>query len=289
MAYIIRNEPGNWRIYEAENLSDIVEYLETTPRDPQSGRSSIEPRLDDWGGTRTFEDAIHFARNGWPKGRDLLTTGLDGAGFVKKPTLHRCQAFDVAGAYPMVARAVAGDPLCMVTTGLEVSRTRPVIRFLVNVGGLGNINGETMIRRGAAILSWVDHLEQGDMRCEVVCIQANNARQLNPSKTNNIFFAKRADEPVDIDRCAFLLANPAVFRRFIFGAWERDPSLRNMTHTSYGSSCDDIHPSVQVPHSVYFPKPTGNSEWATPQLAVARITDIITRAISLETFDQEAA
>jgi hypothetical protein len=72
---------------------------------------------------------------------------------------------------------------------------------------------------GAALLAFVDGLEQADIRTELHICYA--CRAMNGKDLGSFLIKfKKAEEALDLDKAAFILASPAMFRRLVFSLYE---------------------------------------------------------------------
>ena len=284
---IVRANNKVWRIEEADSFGDVLSHIENTKRiwHHDGGSEDKSHSYSDnmpWHGTENFKQAMDLAKYGWSEGRNQLKDGLDVANVLRKSKAHKSEGLDVAGAYPLVPAAVAGDPMCMFTVGQDVIKTKPVVRIIVNSFVSAGISHKVIMNRGAAILSWVDALEAMSVRCEIYvsCIGgANNSSGLGPDYVSLGCYAKRAEEVVDLDRLAFVLVHPAFFRRIQFAVMERAPDMgRRYNH--YCMPCDLIPPTMDIPHSVYFTcAGLNNADYQSPATAVAAVERAIMKSL----------
>lgn len=271
MAYTTKIK-DRWVIDSADSLEDVLTFADQ-PR-AWTGLSQ-DASWSRQAATKTFGEAVNLARMGWAEGRAKLSANLDAANFVQTNSTHRAEALDVGGAYPDVQEYIAGNPAHMVTIGAEQSRTRPIYRFIVSMFSSGSLTPETLMRRGAAILSWVDRLENQGARCEVMMVGAGGGS----TSFFLSFMAKRADEPLDVDRLAFVLVHPSMFRRIVFACHERHREL-SCFGCGHSMPSDWMPEEIKVNHSIYFGRMTSAEEkWRTPANAVAEVERAIKEAI----------
>lgn len=284
-------ERGTWRSDTADCFADVLAKVEKSISPwPHETRASRENGRHEWFGTRSFADAVRIAKNGWPEGRAKLLSNLDAAKFLQTNATIRAESLDVAGSFPLVPAAVAGDPLNMFTIGLERAKTRPIFRFIVSMSVSGGVSAEVITNRGAAILSWVDRLENEGARCEVVFTMAAEKSYGSGrlKKWSLSFVAKRADEPLELDRMAFIIAHPSMLRRICFACYELHEDMKHFA-VSYGTPSDAIADAVKVPHTVYFGKLAYGGEWTTIETAVAGVAAAIAKMQTQEDLDLEDA
>lgn len=270
---------GKWRIDVADSVEDMIatSAIEKAPNWNKKRHSRDSIFKYNMLLTHNHGEAVELARMGWEDGRSKMSNAIDAAKFVQTNSTHRSEELDVAGAYPFVPAAAAGDPMCMVRVGLEQSKTKPIFRFMVGGFISSGINSDAIIRRGAAILSWVDKLEAEGARCELLYNLTCTGGNLKYTISTTI---KRADEPLDIDRAAFVLAHPSMFRRIAFGCYERHADVCANMGGFYGYPSNDIHPDLQVAHSIYFASMSHTEScWHSAEAADREVSRIITEGL----------
>lgn len=277
-------ENAIWRV-DFDSVSEMIDWIDAAPNQSDRCASGVmlgDPKHIDngaeWYGTASYAEANRLVREGWPEGR----AALDRAYAAMAPLAQargriNALGYDVAGAYPIVPMAVAGEPACMVTVGEQERATRPYIKFLCSMGTSSAVSAKTVQARGAAILSWVDALEQAGARCEVV-ITMSQKRGGRDGTLDATAMAKRADEPLDIDRMAYVMTNPSFFRRQAFALIERAPhGLGNKMGLGYGMPLDI--PDLAEQNAVVFTSAMwGNPAWKSPAAATAYVKAEILKA-----------
>jgi hypothetical protein len=166
-----------------------------------------------WAGG-TWAEVNQAAREGWKEGRTRMVAGLERANTLNKPAPRMGRTFDVAGAYPHIARAVAGDPLCMVNLGDQTIAARPIVRLVIPRGASCVVKPHQMENYGIALLSHVDAMENEGYSVEITT--TDTSKGYDDVLLDIRCIAKRAGEPLDLDRLAFILAHPGMFRRLGF-------------------------------------------------------------------------
>lgn len=171
-------------------------------------------------GNCTLDDAVRMARFGWAEGRENLSHAIA----VARPERITAASVtrDVAGDYPLIPAAVAGDPMNMMTRRRSHVAATPVVRIDYNGTVHGGIDAKCIVNRGAALLSIVDAMESRGYSCELRIIfkVRGDDQRLRVAITY-----KQAGEPLDIDRAAFALIHPATLRRFFLGCIEQFPKF----------------------------------------------------------------
>lgn len=237
---------------EFESFDEFLTFVGKTPiqwKNASHIASKYAPER--WNGNVTFDGAINLAYQGWPEGRSKIVKTLDAATYLQKNAVRPSINLDVAGAYPIVPLAIAGDPAAMVDIGDVSAQARPIVRIWLNIGASVGVSETHLINRGVAILSHVDRLENEGKSVEVTLVYSAFRDKSGGDGLITKIIAKRAGEPLEIDRLAFALAHPAMVRRLMFRLLEQAPDLQYLSG-NYGYPGDikrtDIEPGV-----IYFP------------------------------------
>lgn len=204
-----------------------------------------------WFGTATFPEAVDLSRYGWPAGRTMMADAIR----VVMPARDAAPVWrhDVAGAFPDVARAAAGDPMSMLSPVRSARSARPVVRINYGRATLSDVPSKAIINRGAALLGIIDALEADGYSVELRLVFKSNEDSSGYSATayHSAVTVKRAGDPLDLDRAAFALVNPAVLRRLAFAMRQQHAALAawagNMGYTDYSPWIDDDAAAIFVP------------------------------------------
>ena len=224
-----------------------------------------------WYGTDSFDNAFDRATQGSPEDRATIATTLEAAQVATVTVAAPTLMYDVAGYRPHVARAIAGEPCCMIRRGADHNVTRPVFRLLVNFGASNDITGQRRVNRGAAIAAAVDAIEAAGTRVEIEAVMRAISSSGEKHSHETRIMLKQASDPMDIDALAFALVNPAVHRRFVFSLREG----ASFFWESYGSPQDVIPESGQV----YLPLMTAHEgQWETPTRAAQYVQGFLESA-----------
>ena len=202
-----------------DSLGEAIKGAESPAQAVWANRTSRDISNGGWQGSATFQEAMTLARYGWPEGRAKMVKAVSvaamSAGFAKAPAYD----MDMAGAYPVPALAAAGELLCMVNPAPTAERAKPIVKLTVAACVSAMVNESDIFNYGAALLAFVDGLEQSDIRVELSVCYASRSRDMKTETAFNVTF-KQADEALDLDRAAFALASPAMFRRLVFSLYE---------------------------------------------------------------------
>lgn len=231
-----------------------------------------------WSGTDTFDEAIEMAlRSGWPEGRDLMTELL--AVVAPRPHSYPTLAFEVAGAFPCIPIYCAGDPACMVLDpGSDLRNQKPIVRIDYSHNVLSGVEAKSIMLRGAAVLSFAHDLEAQGYSVELRIVGASQASDYVSTRSfkskTQIFrhsiIYKEAGQPIDLDRAAFALAHPAVFRRLTFSLYEQQPEIQAAFSFGYGSTVHDPDDTTIALGAIFIP---GARRGETPETARQAVLD----------------
>jgi hypothetical protein len=226
--------PERWRL-QADTLRDAVDWINRTPA-VWDQKSSRDKRGYEWTLGASYEDALKLASDGWPEG----VRKLSALAATVPNGVEWFQEHDVAGHYPDVPRALAGDPFNMITRG-KAHKPKPSMTLVVSYGANCDISGEAMWNYGAAVVALVDRLESRHVRCEVLSVWNTELRGRKRRRGSMAVTLKRAEEVLDLSALAFGLAHPAMLRRIGLALLERSPA--DQEDYGYGVSASQIQPA----------------------------------------------
>lgn len=184
-------------------------------------------------GTSDFAEAERLLREGWPEGRDRLIDAMEAAALAAPMLPAVSRRMDVAGAYPIAAYAASGDPLSMVDPGDLSAAARPIVRLAFSFSYHCGKTQKEIEDYGAALLTWIDRIEESGRSVEV---SACHMARAEGWRFGSRIVVKRAGEPLEIDRMAFVVAHPSMLRRIHFRAYEMEkaPGFQDAFHWGYG-------------------------------------------------------
>lgn len=237
------------------------------PGFPADGSTAHRPRKS-WDLSAGWDGACAMATStGWPEGRARMAKAVEGAATLARFDTTPAAERWVAGAYPIVPIAIAGDPCAMVMPAdLDTSR-RPIVRVVCNTSRSASVPADAIANLFGAVLSCVDAMEAAGQSVELTTLQtysgplsADPARGLPAGKGVIVasIMLKRAGEPLELDRVAFALAHPAQSRRLGFRFLERQPGGHGIAGT-YGWPTDLPGNAIE-PGTIYIPAQLG--DWA---------------------------
>lgn len=223
----MRNDSkGATHRYAFDNVRELVQWIEATPRRWRYDASVSEQASRSWDLLAGFSEAMKLAKAGW----------LEGAGRVQNK-LKRLEARQVAprlandvyGFRPHVPRYCAGAPDHMVRHDGDTGGGQSLCLY-VNIGATCSVDAECMANYGVAIAHYVKQLELEGTRCEVHAI---SHASISGHRCIVSCKVKSAGQPLDLASLAFAIGHPAMLRRLIFAVRERSTCRAS---SGYGSS-----------------------------------------------------
>ena len=262
-----------------DSLGEFVDYVDTAPS-PWKWPQVKKREKREFSGNVTYAETLELVRQGWPEGREKLAHDLHNMQGLATSALVPVQAYDVSGYLPDVPRAVSGMPDCMFTEGEDLRAHCPVVKIVVNISAPCSVDPESLSLKGAAVLSYIDKLEQQGHRCEVAAYLCGNGCKKTNGKSEKLdtrvsfeVVLKRPNDPLDIDRMAFCLVHPA-FMRILGLAWYETLPYEEDFSNGYGFPADATNKEKEaMGAAVYIPKTSEN--FCSPEQALEYVRDQI--------------
>lgn len=236
------------------NAETPIDYLDSLSRDAHKYAEHY--------GTDTFSEAIALARTGWPEGSALVrqqadrfrTQVMQSQGIAQGRVIRSSPV----GMAPNIPAYIAQRPDAMLTFRRE-PKSAPIVRIMVSIGALAGVSADAMRRRGAAVCALIDLLEHSGRRVEITMVSAVNASRGTSKGVLAACYTvllKAAEAPLDLDRVAFALVNPAMLRHITFAARDRAPKSTRSALPSgeygggMGAPCDPPE-SIRQQYNLY--------------------------------------
>ena len=236
----------------------------------------------DYRGTDTFEEALRLGRDGWPEGVERLNKHLnrlkvDHLQAVSSSAYRVSRSF--AGSRVNVPAAVSGNPKSMFRMDRkEGLSTGGHVRIYVQLGCPYNTTVDERFIYGAALAGLIDELEARHIRVELMGNLNLFLRGFRIPKRGSFnavscnVLVKSLDQPLDMDRLAFVLCNMAFVRRLGFSYIEQFAMCLSSLK-DYGAPLSEVGPQtvpgVRIPMIDRF---RGNRLWSPP-LTLAGLFD----------------
>lgn len=228
-----------------------------------------------WSGSKDWDEAMQRARYGWKEVTKKFLAAM-ALPDMSSQGVAPARKVGMAGHSVHIPNFVAGLPNAMLAKGEDRHGGRRVVRLLLDRSNRSQIDGRPIINRGIAICSMVNLLEAQGVSVEVTAINTVDTdrftyegKPINELSTS--VDVKRAGEPLNLDRMAFVCASPAYHRRMQFRARECVPGNAWPALQGYGRSIN----STPTEQQIHFPIIGSASEYATVGAAKERIESII--------------
>lgn len=226
------------------------EFLERTEK-PGRECNCWSGRVNDWHGTRTYTEAVNLLHNGWAEGAKLMTKSqsrelpdTDAFGFT---AVH-----SECGSEVDVGRYLAGEPECMVDWNIQrIKAPGRIASIALNATVSSGFTQEDFQARGVSALKLIDTLESSGIRCEVLLLQCS---RIGEAMWCMKVCIKEPEQPLDLDRMAFMLMHVSIYRRFVFRLLEQLPENYFQTFASTGGTPADFPAQHLQPNTIVVPK-----------------------------------
>lgn len=219
----------------------------------------------------SFDEAVSFARHGWPEGAAKAKRLLDRLQLHVPQAVHSVTHHDVTGSYVDVGEYLQGVPECMVDFR-EDRRPARFAHIVVSATFSANITTQAVIQRGATIAAVVDALETQGIRCTVDLLFQST--DYNKADTFEVRVPiKEAHAPLNLDTLTFGVAHPAYLRRLMFAVMEQYPAdVRD--HYKVGIGYGLSRPIKDIPGTIIFQTVGEKESWSEAD-SLARIQSVL--------------
>lgn len=205
-----------------ESLAQHVSTL--SPEKAWGDSSHWKNGNEKFSGVKSMNAAIKLCRDGWPDGANRAARLRDKIA-AAHPIQRKLASWGVAGAYPSVARALAGNPLAMRQFDNRESRRRPVLTLVSDFACNAGVGGNAITNRAAVVAAIVDSVEASGFACHVVAFEASRGGDCVQLCAATV---KESDQSADIGRLAFALGHAAMFRRLCWATITEDSWIEGL-------------------------------------------------------------
>lgn len=253
---------------DAPELQDIVPAFQadkdrnkffwscwSSPEAFAKGMGELNPKTawhdSPWKGEDGFHgpsmtNAIEMARKGWQDGAERAEKIRDKIN-AAHPHMKQFVRWGIAGAYPNVARAVAGNPMHMKLPVSAETRRRPVITLLSDNASNCMTDKRSLINRAAVVAAIVDQIEAAGFSCHVVAVAcATDVNNAGDMRACTVVTVKESDQAADVARLAYGLGHVAMFRRLTFASWSHDHFASDLSNNLGYPSAVQSNPEAHV-------------------------------------------
>lgn len=257
-----------------DSLAELVEHVSTaknvngqtsstSTEDPGTGRPYADNARKPWHGTRTWDEAVGLAANGWTGADERIKTlgaaiADRVASLIERPRWSR----DVSGDALDVGLYLAGEPECWRTLEWEIAEGygRRIFRVIVPTGAFQTVKPDSYTWAGAAACAAVQAIEMAGHGAEVWAYNA--ADSWSGHRIAARVLLKAAEYPLDLPRLAFVAANAAFHRRLLFSFRESSPLEFSRHFGNYGRTSYDYLTTREIePNDFILPTPAAVDEY----------------------------
>ena len=196
-------------VYSFDNLSELVVWADANKRKNGYSQGDYESFFGDKG----FDEAVRDALNGNVQRTDCFSGVLDSV----KSLIHTekmSMTHDVTGEILDIGAFLSGEPECFLR---RLPRPdKPVVRIVADMAFSCHQNAACINRRGAAIVSLVDELQEMGYCVEVSVMSRFGFRK---AQRLEVECGVRCD-PVDVDAFATMCSS-SYLRRFLLAIIEK--------------------------------------------------------------------
>jgi hypothetical protein len=232
----------------------------------------------DFYGTKTFKDALDLVENGWKEGCDKIEE-ITKKVILKYPTRKKPIQYGIVGNVPDVARAVSGNPLNMKIIDNTKASRRSIVTLVSNTSASCIVNIDYFINRAAVLAALIDIIESKGYACEVIGYGATGGW-----KDGTVLTAirlKDSSNPLDINRIAFGVGHPAMFRRLMFADWCGDA---NNSFLGYGLGQIQSFDYSNLKSSTYVFPDVENACFSSEEKAIDKGIDLCINSLRKQGF-----
>jgi hypothetical protein len=196
------------------HFADVADQASgiSTDRPANDWRQGSTWNDDAWSGTQTMRDALTLAHDGWKEGAEQAQKLRDGIN-AARPHAPKLARYDVAGAVPNVARALAGNPMNMRRLAMRESARMPTLTLVCDIWNNAGCTSEAMLAQAASVAAIADLLEEAGYRCEILAVGRAQEGALAFEVATRV---KAAEQPMNLSAVVFGIGHTAMLRRLAF-------------------------------------------------------------------------
>lgn len=214
-------EPGTL-VTVFDGVDTALDFITEKMPEPKRGNSSVATGRDGFNAFATYDEAMTTFRS-----NPESITHFDPAEIRIKDESEAGSSveYDVTGDFIDMGRYMEGIPESLGTMHNGNARNRRV-NVIINLNQWAGIDHKAIAHRGERILRFIDALEGGGIRCQLVGIESSECDHVEVT-------IKKHDEPLTIADLA-VITHPEFLRRAIFRIIEHSKTFSY----NYGSARD---------------------------------------------------
>lgn len=181
-----------------------------------------------------FPDRLNYLLNGWEEKTKEIMSKLDKNIKANTAVRKRTERYkDVIGYAPVVPYALMGVPKCMHNSRKVYKSNTKIVEIIFDPGAAAYEEPETVAQHGVELLAKIKSLELAGYRCKLM-VQIFKGQP----ETKQAYFCmipiKEENQPLDLSRIAYPIANVEMLRTFGFYWYEHLPNAQYIS--GYGKS-----------------------------------------------------
>lgn len=217
------DKPKGWYI-EMYSMGELLDWVQRAPDGSKGDGMATKGGNAYWNGTHTWQQALNLARLGWSEPLAKFRQFRD-------PLVNRLSALiereeylpDVEGVDFDISQVMSGDPEHWWRYQTHIAKgAGKVLKVVCNISVNGGISQESFFARGAAVAALIECLEIAGIRTEL-WVGDSGAGSLGQLSIRCLI--KRAGDPIDLPRLAFVYAHMSMERRLMFKFCEIWPEI----------------------------------------------------------------
>ncbi len=226
MSVMLKDFP-KWKAIEFVDWAEFLDYAETPLPKHYKDRCGADSFKSysvgnvGFHGTNSYSEAMSLARGGWQDGiekMNRLRRKIDH--LVRAAAAEKAQSmrFDLSGEWMDMGRVVMGNPECWGGfQDIGDARADKVVTITINLACSASLSDNAIFARGAVCLAAVDLIEAIGHRVE---LRVGSCAENDEGRFEYQVIAKKASDPLDIDRLTFFLCHKSGPRRYGFACYE---------------------------------------------------------------------
>lgn len=247
------NAETSWNVCEFDSLKEFYDYICNTPinesfRWEKLASTETGKYIENWSGTKSFDEASDLFKNGWQVGAEDLTKKLKIAETQKDVQMVYKSILSVCGFQAIVPLYLQGVPNNMVNKKMTPIKNKVItLNKILSVSA--SVSSETMKAESIKCFQIIKKIEASGIR-------VNLNLMISTGHACVKIRLKSANEKLNVSKLAFPLVHPSMFRRLYFRFIETYPTMPKEFRSGYG----------YIPTEAQFKAVCGKNEICLPTL-----------------------
>lgn len=249
-----KDRTNNFFLFEFNNIHEVVHYCKTAPINTKvfSSKPSSKTGDKNFCATKSFDEALDLATNGWEEGYQQVLQKLNTIKINTNTKNHKFQEkISVEGYTPCVPRAIIGHPETMFQGNTIPFKNKIVDVFVQNANSC-SVGSDTIIKVGIIACNYINEIEAKGYRTNLYSMESKK-----DGKESSLYITKVKDskEQLSLKRVVFPLAHASMLRRIYFRVLETS-DVSSGWASGYGQPEDKIgkdYITKKYPKAFMFP------------------------------------